>query len=601
MEEDRAKKRPLELDWEKLLPNSSQNDDDDDDAPPELIVKSSTTTTTATTMGSGDERHEDFEKWNDRMLEEQIERKRRTCETMGPRMPDKGEKLRLTLKRLEDERERRKLARPQKLNSSYAYEGDGCEKPTQSRSLGTVGVSNGFREESTSSQANSGSTFASRLCQKMEENQINCGATEAFKEELSILSHCDRRKMTTKEELPQSRRHRGRSSSKQWSSQRHNKLSKHALLNANKKRRASPSYSLHQNGEHWSSSFAKKLKVVWLPLNLKDAYQVHPNGSRHKKEQTVVLIDEDESQSLIDEDESESLEITERVDKLAECMKDAKITYPSRDDPESIEICYVDINCLAPEGYLTSTIMNFYIRYIQLQASPTNRAMCDYHFFNTYFYNKLKEAVSYKGSDKDTYFAKFRRWWKGVNIFQKAYVLIPIHEDLHWSLVIICIPDKEDETGPIILHLDSLRLHSSRSIFENIKSFMKAEWTYLAPEVAPLDLPIADKIWKHLPRRIDDKIIAVPQQKNDSDCGLFVLFFMERFIEKAPERLKRKDLAMFGRQWFKPEEASGLRVKIRKILMLEFKKACDVNCNSESSPFPKGDDPANIDHRTDSD
>ncbi|KAM4109875.1 hypothetical protein ACJW30_03G152500 [Castanea mollissima] len=509
MEEDRAKKRPLELDWEKLLPNSSQNDDDDDDAPPELIVKSSTTTTTATTMGSGDERHEDFEKWNDRMLEEQIERKRRTCETMGPRMPDKGEKLRLTLKRLEDERERRKLARPQKLNSSYAYEGDGCEKPTQSRSLGTVGVSNGFREESTSSQANSGSTFASRLCQKMEENQINCGATEAFKEELSILSHCDRRKMTTKEELPQSRRHRGRSSSKQWSSQRHNKLSKHALLNANKKRRASPSYSLHQNGEHWSSSFAKKLKVVWLPLNLKDAYQVHPNGSRHKKEQTVVLIDEDESQSLIDEDESESLEITERVDKLAECMKDAKITYPSRDDPESIEICYVDINCLAPEGYLTSTIMNFYIRYIQLQASPTNRAMCDYHFFNTYFYNKLKEAVSYKGSDKDTYFAKFRRWWKGVNIFQKAYVLIPIHEDLHWSLVIICIPDKEDETGPIILHLDSLRLHSSRSIFENIKSFMKAEWTYLAPEVAPLDLPIADKIWKHLPRRIDDKIIAV--------------------------------------------------------------------------------------------
>lgn len=88
--------------------------------------------------------------------------------------------------------------------------------------------------------------------------QINCGATEAFKEELSILSHCDRRKMTSKEELSQSRRHRGRSSSKQWSSQRHNKLSKRALLNANKKRRASPSFSLHQNGEHWSSSFAKK-------------------------------------------------------------------------------------------------------------------------------------------------------------------------------------------------------------------------------------------------------------------------------------------------------------------------------------------------------
>lgn len=35
-------------------------------------------------------------------------------------------------------------------------------------------------------------------------------------------------------------------------------------------------------------------------------------------------------------------------------------------------------------------------RYLQQQASPTSRAIWDYHFFNTYFYNKLKEAVSYK-------------------------------------------------------------------------------------------------------------------------------------------------------------------------------------------------------------
>ena len=39
----------------------------------------------------------------------------------------------------------------------------------------------------------------------------------------------------------------------------------------------------------------------------------------------------------------------------------------------------------------------------------------------------------------------------------------------HWSLVIICIPDKEDEAGPIILHLDSLGLHYSRPIFDHIR------------------------------------------------------------------------------------------------------------------------------------
>lgn len=36
----------------------------------------------------------------------------------------------------------------------------------------------------------------------------------------------------------------------------------------------------------------------------------------------------------------------------------------------------------------------------------------------------------------------------------------------------------------------------------------------------------------------------VPQQKDEYDCGLFVLFFMQRFIEEAPQRLKKNDLAM---------------------------------------------------------
>lgn len=33
-----------------------------------------------------------------------------------------------------------------------------------------------------------------------------------------------------------------------------------------------------------------------------------------------------------------------------------------RDDPEAVEIYYSDMESLAPEAYLSSTIMNFYIR-----------------------------------------------------------------------------------------------------------------------------------------------------------------------------------------------------------------------------------------------
>ncbi|GER54831.1 sentrin/sumo-specific protease [Striga asiatica] len=182
-------------------------------------------------------------------------------------------------------------------------------------------------------------------------------------------------------------------------------------------------------------------------------------------------------------------------------------------------------------------------------------------------------VASISKANKEISFKKFRRWWKGVNIFEKAYIFLPIHEKHHWSLIIICIPNKEDESGPIILHLDSLGLHSSKSIIQDIKSFLVEEWKFLCQEEVLPELPIPDNIWDNLPRRIDEKVIEVPQQRNEYDCGIFVLFFMERFLEDAPERLKKKDLDMFGKQWFKPEEASSLRRKIRNILKEEFLSA----------------------------
>ncbi|KAK8360594.1 hypothetical protein V6Z12_A04G175200 [Gossypium hirsutum] len=366
-----------------------------------------------------------------------------------------------------------------------------------------------------------------------------------FEKSLSVLNRCDSRKPRCNGEFSQSERVKVRRSPRRMNSQHQMKPSF-----GDQKGRTATLSSLFNTDDNLTS-IAKK-----------DAIQVQSsNYSKCRQGQTVVIVDEEEPQLV---------KTTELEVKLPNCKKDARIYYPSRDDPESVEICFGDIDSLAPETFLTSQIMNFYIRYLRQQASPTNRAICDYHIFNTYFYPKLKEAVSYKGSDKDSLFIKFRRWWKGVNIFQKAYILIPINEDYHWSLVIICIPDKEEELGPIILHLDSLGLHSSRLVFKNIKSYMREEWTYLNQEVAPSDLPIADRIWENLPRRIDEKTITVPQQKNDYDCGLFVLFFMERFIEEAPERLKKRDLAMFGKQWFRPEEASSLRTRIRNLLIEQF-------------------------------
>nr|GEY21128.1 peptidase C48, SUMO/sentrin/Ubl1 [Tanacetum cinerariifolium] len=179
-------------------------------------------------------------------------------------------------------------------------------------------------------------------------------------------------------------------------------------------------------------------------------------------------------------------------------MKDVIVYYPSRDDGDIVEVNYKDMECLEPEAWLSSAIMNFYIR----------------------------------------------KWWKRVNLFEKAYIFIPIHQSAHWSLAIISIPNKEDEMGPVILHLDSLGLHNSSSIFDNIRSFMEEEWSYLRNLEDTLDIPFTDKIWGNLDEKIIDKRIEVPRQRNANDCGLFVLFYIERFLKEAPERLTEKDLSM---------------------------------------------------------
>ncbi|XP_071723173.1 LOW QUALITY PROTEIN: ubiquitin-like-specific protease 1D [Rutidosis leptorrhynchoides] len=502
--EQNPKKRPLTLDFDNLI---------DDDPPLEIVV-------ILKEEGSSMDSSSSFHKFSDQVLEETIRRNHDMIKTMGPRLPDKGKKIRDRLKLMETERECRKL------------------------NLGKIPLN-------------------------LSLSQTNCEREKASdkEKEVSTLNDCVR-------ELAQKERQNGRPSSRQDPFQ-------------------IPSGRCSNGEENVLSTGGYKGKVPSIcsqrdtrlnSFRFMDDSQVQPiSRLRRKKTKTVVEIDED--------DEPEQLQDlkdpAEQRNGIAEpeCVeKEVKIYYPSRDDPESVEIAYEDMDCLAPEAYLSSPVMNFYIRYIR-QVTPNDRARCNYHVFNTYFYKKLKEAVAYKGNDKDGIFDKFRRWWKGVDLFQKAYVLIPIHDALHWSLVIICVRDKEEEDGPIILHLDSLGFHCSRSIFKDIKSFLRNEWDHLKQAGIPLDLPFSDKVWRNFPRRIEEKKIMVPQQKNDYDCGLFVLYFMERFIEEAPERLKNKNLAMFGKQWFRSEEASSLRVKIRKILKKEFETA--IACNSESSSSPK--------------
>ncbi|WMV28707.1 hypothetical protein MTR67_022092 [Solanum verrucosum] len=525
----------LIIDWSTLI---------DDKPPAELVV--ATKATPMITLDDGEEQNDEFSNLRTDELTERINRFKSLLGTKGPRLVDGGEKLKTTIKKYEAEFERRKLLSSEKGT-------DGCALLGRHHSS-SIGAANVLGQRSAQSAPRSQSAFAVCFSKKLEEKQANSKTPNGFQNELHALNTCGRKRILTKKFSPR-RRCKTSLSSREAPFKSPLNIDEREFYAHGKTRdisTSSPRYS--------EESFSSRVRKVWKPSQTHSACSL-----RHANDEAVVLLDEEEP---------DVVEPRQQAHHVVESTKATKIYYPSRDDPEAVEIYYSDMESLAPEAYLSSTIMNFYIRHLQQRKSPADGERCDYHFFNTYFYSKLKEAVFSKQNEKEASFFKLRRWWKGVNIFEKAYIFLPIHESHHWSLVIICIPDKEDQLGPIILHLDSLRLHSSSSLFGTMKKFLIEEWKFLRQGVVA-DYPFADKIWENLPQRIDDNIIPVPQQGNDYDCGLFVLFFMERFIAEVHERLKKKDLTMFGRKWFKPEEASRMRRIIRDILEEKFKNPSD--------------------------
>lgn len=120
--------------------------------------------------------------------------------------------------------------------------------------------------------------------------------------------------------------------------------------------------------------------------------------------------------------------------------------------------------------------------------------------------------------------------------------------------------------------------------FQYHHSYLEAEWRNLRKD-SSYDIPFSRTIWKRLSRNINgEKVevrglefqlqtsssffnvmtlqqllflsfllcalcyflfsLQVPRQCNDYDCGLFMLYYIEKFIQQAPESLTKESLGM---------------------------------------------------------
>ncbi|KAM1862428.1 hypothetical protein ACFX14_002897 [Malus domestica] len=288
-------------------------------------------------------------------------------------------------------------------------------------------------------------------------------------------------------------------------------------------------------------------------------------------------------------------EDTKSLDESAD--KPFEVSYPEG-DPDAVSISKRDLELLQPEKFINDTVVDFYIQYLKSKIQPEEKHR--FHFFNSFFFRKLADLDKDQSSacEGKAAFQGVHKWTRKVNVFEKDYIFIPVNYSLHWSLIVICHPgevinikDEKIESlskVPCILHMDSIK-GSHRGLEKLVQRYLCEEWKERHGDTSE------DDYSKFLHLRF--VALKLPQQENSYDCGLFLLHYVECFLEEAPVNFSpleiTKSSKFLTKNWFRPEEASAKRSHIKKLIceILEdhSREALNTDC-TDKHPSSQGMD-----------
>ncbi|CAN4119552.1 unnamed protein product [Withania somnifera] len=248
-----------------------------------------------------------------------------------------------------------------------------------------------------------------------------------------------------------------------------------------------------------------------------------------------------------------------------------EVIYP-KGDPDAICISKRDFDLLAPDTFVNDTIIDFYIMYLKNRIPPEKRQR--YHFFNCFFFRKLADMDKDPNSAFDGHaaFLRVRKWTRKVDLFDKDFVFIPVNYNYHWSLIVICHPGEvanfTDDTAassvkiPCILHMDSFR-GSHVGLKDLLQSYLCEEWRERTKETSDI---VSSKF-----QNLRFLCLELPQQQNLSDCGLFLLHYVESFLEEDPANISPYSIKNYHNEflsvnWFQPHEPSIKRSAIQRLI-----------------------------------
>ena len=200
--------------------------------------------------------------------------------------------------------------------------------------------------------------------------------------------------------------------------------------------------------------------------------------------------------------------------------------------------------------YLNDTVVDFYLRYL-IETIPTKYS---FYAFTSFFYNSLVEGG----------YEKVSKWTKNVDLFEYTHWFIPVVENEHWNLAVVCYPgacfDDNDKNLTYILFFDSLEIRNS-TLAKVLRDYISSEWENKG-KGPKLELGTHDIIL-YTPK--------IPTQDNSYDCGVFLLqyaelvmqdpirFHVHQFEAYHPTLLENED-------WFTTEEVTQKRKEIKRIM-----------------------------------
>ncbi|XP_056145506.1 sentrin-specific protease 7 [Lampris incognitus] len=310
------------------------------------------------------------------------------------------------------------------------------------------------------------------------------------------------------------------------------------------------------------------------------------------------------------------------------------IQYPPPPLKGGITVTMEDLKCLDSGQFLNDVIIDFYLKYL-LQSAPaavTERS----HIFSSFFYKQLtrrdnaSEDSTYASSQRHRRHQRVKTWTRHVDIFKKDFLFVPVNQEAHWYLVVICFPGLEEPqseswrgpdlqkgTGegkldnpqaeeeaqgsndvpeapassssrdaplentrkdstkepppwqtdcteqtckkktvckrPCILTMDSLKLSLHERVCKLLREYLQSEWEVRRGSVRDFS-----------GERMKSSHCQVPLQDNSSDCGLYLLQYVESFLK---DPVVDFELPLCLQRWFSRQQVRRKRDEIRDLIL----------------------------------